>query len=82
MDVKVALSGEMAAFAASRLSEGRYSSMSEMVDEALRLLERVEAPILDEAYLRQAWQEGIDSGDAGEVDIEDIKKEGRALLGR
>jgi antitoxin ParD1/3/4 len=28
--------------------------------------------------LRQAWQAGIDSGDAGEVDFKALKKEARA----
>ena len=81
MDIKVALSGDMAAFAESKLAAGRYASMSEIVDEALRLLEKVEAPVYDEAFLKRAWQEGIESGDAGEVDIEDIKKEARSLYG-
>jgi antitoxin ParD1/3/4 len=30
--------------------------------------------------LRQAWKEGIDSGDAGEVDFAALKKEARARL--
>jgi antitoxin ParD1/3/4 len=30
------------------------------------------------AALRQAWKEGIDSGDAGEIDFAALKKEARA----
>ena len=29
-------------------------------------------------FLRKAWQEGIDSGDAGEVDFSALKQEARA----
>jgi antitoxin ParD1/3/4 len=31
-------------------------------------------------FLRKAWQEGVDSGDAGEVDFSALKKEARARL--
>jgi antitoxin ParD1/3/4 len=31
-------------------------------------------------FLRQAWQEGIDSGDAGEVDFSALKQEARARI--
>jgi len=30
------------------------------------------------ATLRQAWKEGIDNGDAGEIDFAGLKKEARA----
>jgi antitoxin ParD1/3/4 len=29
-------------------------------------------------YLRKAWQEGVDCGDAGELDFEALKQEARA----
>jgi antitoxin ParD1/3/4 len=32
------------------------------------------------SYLRKAWQEGIDSGDAGELDFKALKQEARARL--
>ena len=31
---------------------------------------------------RAAWKSGIDSGDAGEVDFAELKKEARARLGK
>ena len=40
--------------------------------------ERQEAEKL--GLLRQAWKEGIDSGDAGEIDLAALKKEARARL--
>ena len=60
---------------------GSYSSSSEVVREALRLMERVEQRELEKLqYLRQAWQQGIDSGDAGEVDFSALKQEARNIL--
>jgi antitoxin ParD1/3/4 len=33
-------------------------------------------------FLRKAWQEGLDSGDAGELDFKTLKQEARARLSR
>ena len=41
-------------------------------------LERREAEKL--GFLRKAWQEGIDSGDAGELDMAALKRQARARL--
>jgi antitoxin ParD1/3/4 len=47
----------------------------------LRLTERVEQRELEKLqYLHQAWQQGIDSGDAGEVDFSALKQEARNIL--
>src|SRR5271155_5352252 len=47
------------------VAAGRYSSSSEVVREALRLMEKVERQEAEKLqFLRNAWQEGIDSGDA------------------
>lgn len=47
---------------------------------ALRQLLQSESPWEKTAHLRKAIQEGLDSGSAGELDVEDIKRQGRALL--
>jgi antitoxin ParD1/3/4 len=57
---------------------GRYTSTSEVVREALRLLERsdrLEAERSEE--LRRAWQQGVSSGDVGELDFAELRKEAR-----
>ena len=41
-------------------------------------LEQQEAEKL--SFLRKAWQEGIDSGDAGEIDFAALKKDARGRL--
>jgi antitoxin ParD1/3/4 len=69
------------AFVRNLVASGRYASASEVLRDGLRLLEEQE--ILREIKLkalRQAIQEGLDSGDAGPWDVEKIKAEGRRLL--
>ena len=64
-----------------KVSSGRYGSSSEVVREALRLMEKTEQQEAEKlALLRHAWKEGVDSGDAGEVDFKALKKEARARL--
>jgi antitoxin ParD1/3/4 len=41
--------------------------------------ERQDAEKLE--WLRRAWKEGVDSGDAGEIDFEALKQEARARGG-
>ena len=54
---------------------------SEVVREALRLMEKIERQEAEKLqFLRNAWQEGIDSGDAGELDFKALKQEARARL--
>jgi antitoxin ParD1/3/4 len=81
MNMNVSLTDELANFVKSKVSGGRYTSSSEVVREALRLMEKVEQQEAEKLnFLRQAWKEGIDSGDAGEVDFAALKKEARARL--
>ena len=67
-------------FIESRLETGRYATASEMVREGLRLLEEKEADSKLEA-LRQALLEGEESGDAGELDMNAIRREARKEAG-
>lgn len=61
-------------FIKNQLSSGRYHSASEMVRDALRLLEDREKQI---NRLRADLQQGIDSGAPSPLDIEEIKRQGR-----
>jgi antitoxin ParD1/3/4 len=79
MNMNVSLTEELANFVKAKVSAGRYSSSSEVVREALRLMEKNDQQEAEKLrLLRQAWQAGIDSGDAGEVDFKALKKEARA----
>ena len=81
MNMNVSLTEELAGFVKAKVSAGRYASSSEVVREALRLMEKVERQEGEELqFLRKAWREGIDSGVSGEVDFAALKKEARARL--
>ena len=83
MDVTIPLDADLAAFVESQVESGRFSSKSDVIREALHLFRSID---LEEAYasdeLRAAWQAGVDSGDAGEIDFEEFKKEARSRLDR
>ena len=79
MNMNVSLPEELANFVKQKVATGRYGSSSEVVREALRLLERVEQQESERLeVLRQAWRQGVDSGDAGEIDFAILKAEARA----
>lgn len=81
MNMNVSLTDELANFIKAKVSGGRYTSSSEVVREALRLMEKVEQQEAEKlGYLRKSWQAGLDSGDAGELDFSSLKQEARARL--
>jgi antitoxin ParD1/3/4 len=78
MNMNVSLPEELANFVKDKVSTGRYGSSSEVVREALRLMEKTEQQEAEKLkLLRQAWTQGVESGDAGEIDFDDLKKEAR-----
>ena len=79
MNMNISLTEDLASFVKAKVSGGRYASSSEVVREALRLMETVEQREAEKlSYLRKAWQDGIDSGDAGELNFAVLKQEARA----
>ena len=81
MNMNVSLTEELANFVKAKVSAGRYASSSEVVREALRLMEKVERQEAEKlGLLRQAWREGVDSGDADAVDFAALRQEARARL--
>ena len=78
MNMNVSLTDELANFVKAKVSAGRYTSSSEVVREALRLMEKLEQQEAEKLrLLRKAWQDGIDSDDAGELDFAALKREAR-----
>ena len=62
----------------AKVASGRYASTSEAVREALRMLERADRREGEELRrLREAWEEGVASGDAGPLDFAALKAEAR-----
>jgi antitoxin ParD1/3/4 len=83
MTLKVNLTPELEAMVRDKVATGLYSSASEAVREALRVMEekdRFNKMKIDQ--LRADIQAGIASGDAGTLDVEAIKRRGRACLGK
>lgn len=81
MNISISLTPELLGLVKAKVQTGRYTSTSEVVREALRLLERsdrLEAERSEE--LRRAWQQGVSSGDAGELDFAELRKEARLQL--
>lgn len=82
--MNVSLTPELEQFIRQKVDSGLYNSSSEVVREALRLLEeqdRLKEWKLGE--LRKAIQEGLDSLERGEgvpFDAEDVIRRGRARL--
>ena len=78
--VSVSMTPELEKFVDQLVDSGRYNSRSEAVRAALRLLEDQERlrEIKLEA-LRDKIQEGLESGPAAPLDMEEIKNEARAV---
>ena len=66
-NTSISLGNYFEKFAKERIAEGRYKNVSEVVRAGLRLLEEEENKVI---ALKQAIQEGIDSGIADGFDAE------------
>ncbi|ARM13430.1 MULTISPECIES: type II toxin-antitoxin system ParD family antitoxin [Rhizobium] len=78
MDLTVSLPDELASYIKKKIDSGGYSSSSDVVSEALRLLEeRDSAKDREVERLRNAWRDGMQSGDFAPLDIDAVKAEGR-----
>jgi antitoxin ParD1/3/4 len=79
--MNISLTPQLEAFVQEKVASGLYSSASEVVRDALRMLEeqdRVKATKLE--MLRREIQKGIDELDRGEgipLDVEEIKQEAK-----
>jgi antitoxin ParD1/3/4 len=74
MDISISLPPELVDLVKAKVASGRYSSASEVVGEALRLLERIDPHEGDDIeVLRRAWRRGIESGDGGPLDFAEMR---------
>ena len=81
MPMNINLTPQLEELVRTKVASGLYNSASEVVREALRLMERddqVRAAML--AQLRQDIREGLQSGSAGNLNVEVIKRRGRERL--
>jgi antitoxin ParD1/3/4 len=65
-------------FISSKIKDGRYGSASEVVRQGLRMLEEHEHKV---EALRRAIIEGEESGNAGELDMEEIRRRAKKKAG-
>jgi antitoxin ParD1/3/4 len=82
MGMNVNLTPQLEDLVRQKVASGRYTSASEVVREALRLMQ--EQDQLREARLEELRREvrrGLDSGPAAQWDTAQIKSEGRARRG-
>lgn len=66
------------AFVAAQVEAGRYKDATDVIRSGLRLLEEREARL---QTLRHALDEGEESGSAGPLDMEEIKRRAREDAG-
>lgn len=78
MNASVSLKPELVDLIKAKVESGRYASADDVVREALRLLECADR--LETDQMRDAWREGVASGDAGTLDFEELRKTARAEL--
>jgi antitoxin ParD1/3/4 len=81
MTLNVSLTPHLEEFIHQTVSSGRFQSASELVRTALRLLEEREQERLARlARLRGEIQQGLDSGPATDLDMEEIKRLARQRM--
>lgn len=81
MTININLTPQLEAMVREKVASGLYNSASEVIREALRLLEQQDQyRAIKLEQLRQDIREGIESGPAGELDMGAIKTRGRERL--
>jgi len=71
--ISISLTADLASLVKNAVDNGYYASTSEVIREALRDWKHKQQT----QKLSLLWQEGINSGSAGVLDIEAIKQEAR-----
>jgi antitoxin ParD1/3/4 len=81
MGMNINLTPHLEKLVREKIASGLYTSASEVVREALRLMdEKDQLHVAKLDQLRQDIRQGLDSGPATEWDPEEIKRQGRARL--
>ena len=79
--MNVNLSPQLEDMVRQKVTSGLYTSASEVVRDALRLMEeKDQLRAIKLEQLRQDIKDGLNSGEPTPWDVEEIKREGRARL--
>ena len=76
-NTSISLGDHFEGFINQQVESGRYGSTSEVIRASLRLLEERERRI---STLQQALIHGENSGDAGDLDMQEIKNKARRRI--
>ena len=83
MTININLTPQLEAMVRGKVAGGLYGSASEVVREALRLMqEQDQLRAIKLEQLRADIRAGIESGSAGELDVAAIKRHGRERLAK
>jgi antitoxin ParD1/3/4 len=81
MKMNISLTKELEELVQTKVKSGSYTSASEVIREALRLLqERDKFQEMKLEALRAEIHQGIESGDSTPLDVEEVIKRGRQRL--
>jgi antitoxin ParD1/3/4 len=81
MTMNINLTPQLEKLVRQKVSSGLYNSASEVVREALRMMEaQDQLRAVKVEQLRQAIREGLESGPATPWDVAEMKREGRKRL--
>jgi len=81
MAMNISLTPQLEEMIRQKIASGSYSSASEVVREALRLMElEDQMRALKLQRLREEIQKGLESGPAAEFEPGEIKRRGRGML--
>lgn len=81
--MNVSLTRQLEKLVNQKVKTGRYQTASEVVRDALRVLEeRDQATALHLSELRKDIQKGLRSGKAEPLDVADLKREARRRIAR
>ena len=78
--MNVSLTPQLEDFVKDKVKSGRYHSASEVVREALRMLEERDRRLVELRKEIAIGLEDIEAGRVSPLDMEAIKREGRRLL--
>lgn len=82
MSINVTVPDALAALIKAKVESGQYASPDEVLSQALSLLDERDREEIDKlTWLRQAWQEGMESGKPQGLDVEAFKADARRRLG-
>jgi antitoxin ParD1/3/4 len=80
--ISIALTEELASLVRQAVESGEYASSSEVIRDALRdwkIKRAVQQQQIEE--LGRLWHEGIRSGPAGPLDMDEVKREAQQRFG-